>query len=254
MNPIAKSVCFLILSILVYTRAAAQDFEFHPPPSPADPATPAAMRDLAGRVLPVYQERDPERYLRNLSSLQLVAGDYGAAEGTRRQLRDRQRSGAAARFVAPNVALDMYSRAKAEAGDRTPFAQAFARVYKSVVPNLSDADAYALTTLLAAPLSAAQEPVQRIFDQRRSKGSLTLGEAVDLISAYVVFDAYRSFAPLVVALNAEDDRRRYTADSLSERRQSYGNTKNLKLHRAMKRPRRLYAPKKRSSRVGTTNS
>ena len=39
-------------------------------------AMPEHMRDLAERMLPVYQEDNPERYLTNLSALQLAAGTY----------------------------------------------------------------------------------------------------------------------------------------------------------------------------------
>jgi len=57
----------------------AQSFDFKPPASVTDAATPGVMRDLAERILPVYQEDNPERYLANLSALQLVAGNYTAA-------------------------------------------------------------------------------------------------------------------------------------------------------------------------------
>ncbi len=53
----------------------AQTFEFAPPPTVEDAATPAAMRDLAVRLLPVYQDPDIQRYLATLSMLQLVAGN-----------------------------------------------------------------------------------------------------------------------------------------------------------------------------------
>ena len=71
--------------------SGAQSFEFHAPPSAADPKTPAVMRDLAERLLPVYQESDPDRYLANLSVLQLTAGDYSAAVESRESLHERRR-------------------------------------------------------------------------------------------------------------------------------------------------------------------
>ena len=40
---------------------AAPQFDFHAPPAAADASTPAIMRDLADRLLPVYQEPDPDR-------------------------------------------------------------------------------------------------------------------------------------------------------------------------------------------------
>src|SRR6185312_12898031 len=73
------------------SQARAQELDFHPPASAADPMTPAVMRDLAARILPVYQESDTDRYLTNLSALQLVAGNYQAAWDARKSLRERRR-------------------------------------------------------------------------------------------------------------------------------------------------------------------
>ena len=60
------------------------------------------MRDLALRVLPVYQELDRDRYLATLSALQMVDEDYTAAYGARLALRQRLKgadAGAADRAV-----------------------------------------------------------------------------------------------------------------------------------------------------------
>src|SRR5882672_4889293 len=70
--------------------AEAPDLEFHPPAAAGDAGAPAVMRDLAERLLPVYEEPDPDRYLANLSALQMVAGDYAAAYVSRQSLRDRR--------------------------------------------------------------------------------------------------------------------------------------------------------------------
>jgi hypothetical protein len=82
-----RALCLLMLLAVLAPLAAAQDFDFRPPAAVSDPATPAVMRDLAERVLPVYQEDNPERYLANLSALQLVAGNYAAAYESRQSLR-----------------------------------------------------------------------------------------------------------------------------------------------------------------------
>ena len=63
----------------------------------------------------------------------------------------------------------------------------------------------------AAPASF-QEPVQRMFDQRRPKGNIALADAVELVQAYALFDAYRNFGPIVGALDAEDEQRRYATE------------------------------------------
>jgi hypothetical protein len=70
---------------------AAPEFDFRPPASPSDPRAGAIMSDLAARLIPVYQDSDPERYLANLSALQMAAGEYAAADISRQSLRERRR-------------------------------------------------------------------------------------------------------------------------------------------------------------------
>lgn len=199
----------LLLVLLGQPWALAQNFDFKPPAAVADQATPAVMRDLAERILPVYQEENPERYLANLSALQLVAGNYTAAYASRQSLRDRRRNADAGR-VAHSLILDMYTHARAiEATNRIAFAQAFTTAYKDVIPKLGDLDAYTVTGWLATSLATFRDPVQRVFDQRRPKGNIELPEALQLIEDYSQYDAYRSFGPIVGALDNEDEQRRY---------------------------------------------
>jgi len=178
-----------------------------------DPAAAAAMRDLAARLVPVYQDPDPDRYLANLSVLQLVAGNYSAAYESRQTLRDRRQRLDAGRPVGRDVIYDMYARAKAtEAESQVPFAQAFTQAYQDVVPRLNDQDAYAVTQWLGTSPAVFRYALQKLFDQQRADDSIGQSEAVALIRAYLSFDAYRSFGPLVVPLDEEDDRRRYAVD------------------------------------------
>jgi len=211
---LTKSLGVVLVLALAPSWAAAQDLEFHAPHSATDASVPAVMRDLAERVLPVYQENDQDRYLANLSALKLVAGDYASAYATRRSLRERRRRADAGRPVGRTVLYDIYAHAKAiEEGERTPFAQAFAQSYREMVPRLNDKDAYAVTRWFGTPLPVLQDTLQRSFDQRRPKDSIALHDAVDLIWTYLSFDAYRSFGSLVGALDAEEDRRRYVTEA-----------------------------------------
>ncbi|HEY0339638.1 MAG TPA: CocE/NonD family hydrolase [Steroidobacteraceae bacterium] len=208
-----QALCVLMLLAAVAPPATAQDFDFHPPASATAPTAPAVMRDLAERMLPVYQEDNPERYLANLSALQLVAGNFTAAYESRQSLRDRRRSTDAGRPVGRGLILDIYAHARAiEATDRMPFAQAFAKAYRDAIPKLNDLDAYAFMGWLGTAPTSFQELVQRIFDQHRAKGNIALAEAVDLVQTYATFDAYRSFGPIVGALDAEDEQRRYATE------------------------------------------
>ena len=205
-----RSCWLALLLVLLPSWALGQNFDFKPPANVSDPATPGVMRDLAERILPVYQENDPERYLSNLSALQLVAGNYTAANVSRQQLRDRRRAADAGRPAQRSLILDLYTRARAiEATNRVPFAQAFTTAYKDTIPKLNDLDAYTVSGWLVSPLAAYRDPVQRLFDQRRSKGNIELPEALQLVQEYAVYEAYRNFGPVVGALDAEDEQRRY---------------------------------------------
>jgi putative CocE/NonD family hydrolase len=193
--------------------AAGPVFEFHAPASADDPATGAAMRDLAERLIPVYQDPDPDRYLASLSALQMAAGNYSAAYENRQSLRDRRRSLDAGRPVGRDVIFDLYARAKAaEAQNRVTFAEAFTQAYKDVIPQLNDHDDYTVMQWLGTSPAVYRNALQKQLDQQRADDSIGESEAVALIRAYLAFDAYRSFAPIVASLDAEEDRRRFVVE------------------------------------------
>ena len=196
--------------------AAPPGLEFHAPAADADAATTAsAMRDLAARLLPIYQEADPDRYLANLSALQLVAGNAAAADVSRRSLRNRRQRATVRRPVGPDFVYDLYDYAEAlEAENGVSFAEGFARSFREGVARLNDQEAYAVIRMLQISPAAARDALRKAFDQQRTNDIIGSAEAIELILKYLAFDAYRSFAPLVGALAAEDDRRRYTEDDL----------------------------------------
>jgi hypothetical protein len=105
--------CLILLWIITASRAWAGGpvFEFRTPASVDDAAAGGAMRDLAARLVPVYQDPDPDRYLANLSILQMVSANYSAAYESSQTLRDRRRRLDARRPVGRDVIVDMYVRA-----------------------------------------------------------------------------------------------------------------------------------------------
>ncbi|HEV7612844.1 MAG TPA: CocE/NonD family hydrolase [Steroidobacteraceae bacterium] len=178
-----------------------------------DPAAAATMRDLASRLLPVYQESDPDRYLANLSALQMVAGDFASADVSRQSLRDRRRRSNARRPIGREVVYDIYAYAKAlESENRVSFADGFARSFREVVSRFNDHDAYLVTRWLEIPPAVFREALQKALDQQRTKDIIGPSEAMELLWKYIAFDAYRSFGPLVGPLAAEDHHRRYTVE------------------------------------------
>jgi uncharacterized protein len=196
--------------------SGAQSFEFHSPLSASDAKTPAVMRDLAERLLPVYQESDPDRYLANLSVLQLTAGDYSAAVESRESLRERRRRADSGRPVVRGRVLDLYARAMAiETDTHVPFSEAFGKAYQEVFSKLSDHDAFLLSGWLSAAPQEYQESFQRLLDEQRSKDIVNQQEAETLLSAFVYFEAYGSLAPWVGALNAADEASRYKEEEVT---------------------------------------
>jgi putative CocE/NonD family hydrolase len=206
---VAAALCWMVAS-----AAAAADFDFQAPATPGDVNTPAVMRDLAERLLPVYQDADSDRYLTNLSALQMVAGSYSAADVSRQSLRDRRRGADAGRPVGRAVIYDIYAYAKAiQADNRVRFADSFATAYREVVSRLSDADANAVDAWLTESPTAYRDALQASLARLRGKDSIGEADAIQLVWSYVRYAAFRDFAPLVGPLVAEDERRRYAVEA-----------------------------------------
>jgi uncharacterized protein len=202
----------LIVLIATVARAQAPDLEFHAPLSADDPMTPAVMRDLAERLLPVYLEPDRDLYLANLSALQMTAGDYGAADVSRQALRNR-RPAELRKPVDGGAIYDIYAYAKTiEAENRVPFSQAFARAFNEVVSRMSDHDAYLVTRWFETSPRMLRDAFQNSLDRQRVKDNIGQAQAIKLIWTYLAFDAYRTFSPLVDAMVAAEDKRRYAVD------------------------------------------
>ena len=209
----AARTLLLLLFIAVAPARAEPEFDFRPPATTSDPRATAIMSDLAARLIPVYQDSDPERYLANLSALQMAVGDYAAADISRQSLRERRRKTDFGHPVGRGLIYDVYAHAKALEANRMTFAEAFTHAFRDTIRRLEDHDAFAVTQWLGESPIAYQESLQRAFDQQRATDIIDQADAVELIWKYIAFDAYRTFGPLVVLLNAEEDHRRYTVEN-----------------------------------------
>ncbi|VTU30492.1 Cocaine esterase [Variovorax sp. PBS-H4] len=207
-----RALMLLLLALPAWARAL--DFGFRPPGDPDDPAAADVMRDLAQRIVPVYQEAETDAFLANMTALQIVSGAYRAAADSNRTLRGRQQ-GKPFDGLAERAVLDgIYARALAlEANERLGFAKAFARAFQELVTPLDDARASAVIARLEMPAAAYREPVQQAFDQWRAKGSIPQADAVALVRAWLAYQSRRSFAALLPELVAAEQSRRYAAES-----------------------------------------
>jgi uncharacterized protein len=201
----------IVLSALLLPRlAAAQSLEFRAPASVNDPATPAVMRDLASRIIPVYRNDSREQYLANISALQLVAGSYESAYSARVELQGLR--GGTARRPPADAALvyDLYAHAKSlQAQYRLDFSQAFDLAFWETIPIFNNLDGYRVESWLEAPPAAYADALQASFDRLRGHERISPREALGLIWQYLAFDAYRSFGPIAPGLISLDQDRRY---------------------------------------------
>jgi hypothetical protein len=198
------------------TFAAAQDFGFDAPTDATDPALPGALRDLAERVVPVYQENHPDRYLANLAALQLVAGDPAAAHTTRLSLQERLRSEQRAAPEGRAIVYDIYTQARAiEATEHVLFTTAYSQAFRDTLDRVDDLDAYGLGSSFNTPLAPLRKTLQHALDQRRGKSSIPLEDALELVRDWFAFEAYRSFGDVARLLFAEEKERRYFIDEIA---------------------------------------
>jgi len=197
---------WLLLACLPWSAAWAEDLDFHAPASTADPTLTNTMRDLALRLLPVYQDNDTERYLNNLAALQMATGNWPSAWEQRQALLERRNG------ISPNAdrPFDLYARARVlEHEEGIPFAQAWARVFRLTVPRLPDPDALELGRLLKTPVYQFRNELQQQLDRYRGQNRINIAAGLQLVRAWLSFDAWRAFSPLVPALVAQDQNSRY---------------------------------------------
>lgn len=200
----------VLLTLLLPRLAAAQTFEFHPPVSVYDVSTPTVMRDLASVIIPGYRNDNRERYLTNMSALQLVAGSFEPAFSAQLELR-QLRGGTLRRPPAdPALVYDLYAHARSlQAQYRLPFAQAFDLAFWETLPVFDNLDAYHVEAWLQAPPAGYARALQASFDRLRSRQRISQGQALGLIRQYLAFAAFRSFGPIIGGLVSLDDDRRY---------------------------------------------
>ena len=206
-------IVWLLLCCAAAPALAAEDLDFRAPARPDGPLTAAALRSLAVRALPVYQNPDRAQFLANLSALQMVAGDYVAASATRDSLDELRRRSKTGPALDLSIIYDIYARARAtEVKNHTTFEHAFTDVFHRTVSPLGDLQAFTVTRWLATPLGVFRSNFQNELDHVRGEQRISLSQAIDLVWAYLSFDAFRSFSEVAGPLIAEDDRRRYVID------------------------------------------
>ena len=203
----------VMLGLALPAWARALDFGFRPPRDPDDPGAAELMRDLAQRIVPVYQDADTDAFLANMAALQIVSGAHRAAYDSSKSLRSRQQ-GKPFNALAERAILDgLYAQAHLiDAKERIGFDKAYARAFQELVSPLDNAQAAAVMARLEAPLAAFREPVRQAFDRWRAQGSLPQAEALALMRSWLDYVSRRSIGAQLPALIAAENRRRYVSE------------------------------------------
>jgi putative CocE/NonD family hydrolase len=206
----------LLIALTGPTLAAAQDFGFDPPTDATDAALPAALRDLAERIVPVYKDDDPDRFLSNLAALQMAAGEPAAAHDTLVSLQERLRSEEGSPPAGRALIYDIYVQARAtETTEDVPFTKAFSQAFQDTLKRLDDLHTYALEDSFVAPTKPLRDTLQRALDRQRGKSSIALADALDLVRAWFAFEAYRNSGDVARLLLGEDKERRYVVEEVA---------------------------------------
>jgi putative CocE/NonD family hydrolase len=198
----------LALACLAAMPCAAQQLDF-PGAAVEDSATLSkAMPELSRAVIAVYRDEDQRKYLDNLFRLQIVAGQYADAIKTMASLRALRASSVSPQDGATNVQYEVFARAM-QSADGAPFDESLRRAFREVISPLDDRTSALVIRALDVDLPVLKQTLNRALQRQKGKSTISLTDALTLIKAYQVEQAFRSLAPLAASLIAEDDSRRY---------------------------------------------
>lgn len=172
----------------------------------------AAMPSLARQLLADYRDDDRSRDLNQRFRLQLVAGDYAAAERSLETLSATVTQGPVP--VRPNLAqYRVYARAKAlQTQQGLDFNRALSRAFAELVTTMDDRSAGVAMRVLnieTSDLPQQQRALAAALAPLRTRTALDRDAALALVRSYQIERSYAALAPRLPALTAADDARRY---------------------------------------------
>ncbi len=208
-----RLLCLALLGLIFAPSSSAQELPF-PAATVEDSATLSkAMPDLARAAIAIYRDDDRRKYLDTLFRLQMIAGQYAEANKSLEDLRALPASTISPQPGATLVLYEILARARArQRADGTPFDEAFRQAFRNAIGRLDDRTSALALRSLGVYRWVLEQSVKDSLEKHKGKSVISLPDAVELIKAYQVEQAFRTFTPLVAPLIAEDDQRRYTID------------------------------------------
>jgi predicted acyl esterase len=200
---------FVLLSCAV--PLGAQDFNPPPARSSSDPAFNEFISSVARRLEHEYKNSDRSTYLDNLARIQVVAGDYSAADSTAAQLRAYREERPGGVTPISDFAIQLYAAAKAKQRmQNVSEVAALNQVFAELAGMIDDADAaVAMPYALGAYPGGIRVRLDDAIARANEAPILTVPAAIDLIRRYAALRAYTLIAPELERLLKEDDARRY---------------------------------------------
>jgi putative CocE/NonD family hydrolase len=169
-----------------------------------------AIPALARQAIPLYRDTDRDAHLGNLFRLQLAAGQYTDSVATIAQWRAQDARSPSAEPPSLSLAVRLYAQTLAlEAAERLTFEAAWRKVFRDTFIGLDDRTAYDAAWSLGTLPDLYRQRLQALLNRQKEAPHISLPDAIQLIRAWTDYDAYRSFAPLLEPLVAEDETRRY---------------------------------------------
>ncbi|HEX8172090.1 MAG TPA: CocE/NonD family hydrolase [Thermoanaerobaculia bacterium] len=184
-----RKVLPAVLCLVFAAGASAQQLPFRAEPE----ARPQAYRDLAQRVLELYHGDQ-------LFYVQLAAGRDDDALQTIAAIRANARN---PQERANYTQYELLARAHHDAAE-------LPRVFRETFARLDDRTAALAIRALTVDTSSFARDLEGALT--KAKGTIALDDAVALLRAYAIDDAYRTLMPALAPLVAADDERRYVIE------------------------------------------
>ncbi|MDC8012645.1 CocE/NonD family hydrolase [Tahibacter soli] len=205
-------VRFACLLLLFIAPAHAATFDLAPGALADDAAIDRALPALARDVLKTYAGPDRETDLDARFRLQLVAGDYAAAEASLAKLHALTARRAPPQSLATNVQYAIYARAMQAPNAATAFDVAHAAAFRATFAKLDDRTSALVARALDLDRSFLRQSLDGAVAAAKEKPKLELADALALVKAYQIERVYARIGPASVPLVAEDDARRYVIE------------------------------------------
>jgi putative CocE/NonD family hydrolase len=227
-----------VLCLAGASLASAQELRFSTAAIGSD--TAGAMSILAGQAIGVYKDGNRDRYFDNLFRMQMVAGRNADATTTLASLAALRGNRVSGSAIAADALYAILATARQQARD-APFESVFRRVFAGELARLDDKTSALAIRALGVNHFALDRAVDRAIQQQTGKETISLADALQLIKAYQIQQAFRTIVPLADPLVAFDDERRYVIDRNIQVRTPDGATVCAMVVRQRSAARRLPA-------------